>query len=424
MTAYLRGSGWTAIMDLAPLTYQLIEDSCSFDYVVVGAGFAGVAAARRLSELASDAQIALLDAELLLENSSARNSGFMLDLPYTKIDQRCSKVEKDWYIELLKYGKSLLWQQVKDDPQNNRYWSPRGHYKAACTEAGSKVLESIAKVLTDEGLSYQMVSSENCQKNIGTSFYKKALWMPQCTLVQPAELLYKLINTLPKNIQIFSNSKVIKRDKTSEGFILQVGQHRVDTKNVIWATNIFSKDLSLGTKFMIPIYTYAGLTRPLGDSDVSLGTSDEWGVTPVEQLEATTRKLSNGRLLLRVGYSYKRELPVFEQKKIVFEGMKKRYANIQLDDLEFVWGGAVSMTRNGAPLFTKLGANEMLVGGCNASGILKMTALGNLSAEFLLNKDSDLLTETKLRSRPTYIPPEPFRSLGVSFMINRLKTRA
>ena len=52
-------------------------DICA-KYAIVGAGFTGLAVARRLSELDPGAEIVILEATTVGEGSSARNSGFLL----------------------------------------------------------------------------------------------------------------------------------------------------------------------------------------------------------------------------------------------------------------------------------------------------------------------------------------------------------
>lgn len=88
---------------------------------------------------------------------------------------------------------------------------------------------------------------------------------------------------------------------------------------------------------------------------------------------------------------------------------------------EHVWGGALSMTLNGAPLFGKMGTNIYALSACNASGILKMTALGRLLAEAIAGIDSPLLRDTERFARPSWIPPEPLRSVGVHYSLARMK---
>ncbi|MGU3841830.1 FAD-dependent oxidoreductase, partial [Vibrio diabolicus] len=52
------------------------------DYAVLGAGFAGLAMARRLAELQPNARIILIDAQRIGQGASGRNSGFVIDLPH------------------------------------------------------------------------------------------------------------------------------------------------------------------------------------------------------------------------------------------------------------------------------------------------------------------------------------------------------
>jgi glycine/D-amino acid oxidase-like deaminating enzyme len=52
------------------------------DFAIIGAGFAGLSAARRLLQLSPGARIAVLDAGRIAEGAAGRNSGFMIDLPH------------------------------------------------------------------------------------------------------------------------------------------------------------------------------------------------------------------------------------------------------------------------------------------------------------------------------------------------------
>ena len=74
-------SAWNAILPQAPEPVSLQSDIAA-DYLVIGAGFAGLSAARRLSQLNPDARIVVLEAKRIAEGPCGRNSGFMVDLPH------------------------------------------------------------------------------------------------------------------------------------------------------------------------------------------------------------------------------------------------------------------------------------------------------------------------------------------------------
>ena len=74
-------SGWYAILP-EPEPTHVLEEDLTADWLVIGGGFAGLSAARRLLQLREKESIVLLDSIRIGEGSSGRNSGFMIDLPH------------------------------------------------------------------------------------------------------------------------------------------------------------------------------------------------------------------------------------------------------------------------------------------------------------------------------------------------------
>ena len=76
-----RTNGWSAILPQRPITPALKGDQRA-DWVVIGAGYAVLAAARRLAENRPNEKVILLEAHEVGEGASGRNSGFAIDLPH------------------------------------------------------------------------------------------------------------------------------------------------------------------------------------------------------------------------------------------------------------------------------------------------------------------------------------------------------
>ena len=72
-------AAWSAILPGQPAPLSLSGDQ-SVDVAIIGGGFAGLAAARRLRQLDPTLKVAVLEASRLAEGASGRNSGFMIDL--------------------------------------------------------------------------------------------------------------------------------------------------------------------------------------------------------------------------------------------------------------------------------------------------------------------------------------------------------
>ena len=74
-------AAWSSILPGQPAPVPLAENITA-DVAVVGAGFAGLSAARRLLQLDPTLKVVVLEAGRVAEGASGRNSGFMIDLPH------------------------------------------------------------------------------------------------------------------------------------------------------------------------------------------------------------------------------------------------------------------------------------------------------------------------------------------------------
>jgi ribulose 1,5-bisphosphate synthetase/thiazole synthase len=59
--------------------FKTISDNLECNYLVVGAGYTGLSAARKLAQLHPKERVILVDAQLAGEGASGRNSGYLVD---------------------------------------------------------------------------------------------------------------------------------------------------------------------------------------------------------------------------------------------------------------------------------------------------------------------------------------------------------
>ncbi|MDP9813108.1 hypothetical protein J2W42_005979 [Rhizobium tibeticum] len=74
-------SGWVATLPERAQRPSLSE-TISVDIAVIGGGFAGLSAARRISTLDPAVHVAVLEAGVVSEGPAGANSGFIIDLPH------------------------------------------------------------------------------------------------------------------------------------------------------------------------------------------------------------------------------------------------------------------------------------------------------------------------------------------------------
>ena len=71
---YDRQNAWLEILGSQPEP-RVLTGRHEADHVVIGAGYGGLAAARRLAELDPSASVMLIEADLLANNAAGRCSG-------------------------------------------------------------------------------------------------------------------------------------------------------------------------------------------------------------------------------------------------------------------------------------------------------------------------------------------------------------
>ena len=70
--------GWINDLDRRS-NIKILDREQSCDWLIIGAGYTGLSAARKLSELHPNQKIIIVDAQLAGEGASGRNSGYLVD---------------------------------------------------------------------------------------------------------------------------------------------------------------------------------------------------------------------------------------------------------------------------------------------------------------------------------------------------------
>ena len=94
-------------------------------------------------------------------------------------------------------------------------------------------------------------------------------------------------------------------------------------------------------------------------------------------------------------------------------GIKKRFPSLADDIIESSWSGVVSRTRNSSQIFEKIADNVFVAGCYNGSGIGVGTLFGEQIAIKASNENTDEIDIIESKSKPTWLPPQPFLNIGV-----------
>ncbi len=413
-----RNNGWLEILPPLP-TVHAAEGDINADYTIIGAGFTGLAAARRLAELLPEKHIVLLDAGRIGNNAAGRSSGFAIDQAHNIRSKNFAgnlQSEKD-QIALNQAGQSYLRQTVQAHGIACD-WDEDGKIHAAATKRGAAKLSAYSKNLDLLEAAYRWLDADDMKAVTGSEFYSSGMHTPGTILVQPAALVRGLAETLPDNVTVCENSPVISLDHGKPLKAVLPGA-TVRSQTLILANNGFAGQFGYFRDRMIPIATWGSLTRPLSESEADLlGGEAEWGIVPADPFGTTVRRLPNGRILIRNIYSYSPGLNPREDdrrsaRKSHEKSLRRRFPMLPELNFDYTWGGALCLTRNGEPVFGQL--DERVYGAfcLNGVGIARGTSFGKLLAECIVGDTGPLLDIVLNAEKPSSTPPEPFLGWGV-----------
>ena len=130
-----RTNGWAAHLPArAPRTH--LTGDARADWIVIGAGWAGLAAARRLAENRPSDRIVIIDAAAASDGASGRNSGFAIDLPHTSGGSANENEGALGYMRLARAAIAHLKEQVETHGIDCD-WRQKGKYQSAVTDRGA-----------------------------------------------------------------------------------------------------------------------------------------------------------------------------------------------------------------------------------------------------------------------------------------------
>ena len=413
-----KGCSW--VNDLNPRTnIQTLSSDLNCEWLIIGAGYTGLSAARKLGQLYPKQKILIVDAQLAGEGASSRNSGYLVDT--TLNDGFTSNKELENYkkkANIYKLGIEAVKRFIKEY-QVDCDWNECGKYFASSKKEDQKILENFSETLSKLGFEHNILFNKDLTKRLGTNFYNIALHTKGGILLHPGKLVRAMIDTLPENVNLYENSPLLNWKKINGIINCNFKNGSIKTKKIIFATNGYLKSLGIKTNYNFPITLTASMTRSLTDSEFkSIGEPKEWGVLPVRPMGATIRLTKDRRILIRNTaevhnpYQMSKSELIKRQLKQKF-GIKKRFPQLPDDIIQSTWSGVVSRTRNSSQIFEKINDNIFVAGCYNGSGIGVGTLFGEQIAIKASNENSKEIKTIEERNKPTWLPPQPFLNIGV-----------
>lgn len=388
------------------------------DWLVIGAGYAGLAAARRLAENCPNQKIVVVEAGECGENASGRNSGFVIDVPHL-VSSNLDQLENSQRHLRLARAATMQLSTLVSDLSIDCDWSVDGKYHGAVTERGAEaMLAPFANELDALGEPYRWVEANDLEKSLGTGHFKRAIYTPGCVLMNPAALIRGLADNLPSNVEVFENSPVLKLDSTG-GIKVETAGGSVKAPRMILAANGFSDQFGYRTDAFFHLALRASLTRPLNEEErKAYAVTKPWGLTPANAFGGVTMRYTNDhRILIRqdIKLNMGQNMSASKTQDIRAQHLqilRQRFPTIPNVSIENAWVGYICMSRNSAPAFGKIAENTWVAACQNGIGVTKGTISGTTVADLACGRENGLIDDMSALGAPVRLPARPFLEVG------------
>ena len=394
-------------------------------FVILGAGFTGLSAARRLAEHFPGRQIVLVDALGIGTGTSARSSGFVVSLGHFDRDWKSNNNTR---LHRLGCAGIRLLKRHVDDYQIRCDWNEQGRLIGAKSRWAARTLDKICRVLDELGSPWEKLAGEAIADITGMTGYRAAIRQGDSVLVQPAALLRGLATNLPTNVQIYEKSPV-ERIRMGRSAQLVCPDGCIEAGTLLVTVNAYIGALGLATHKVFPVRTFASLARPAKVDSCSRRFGNQfWGITSAERIGSSLRRLPGDRIMIRntATYGYKARNTPRELERVATvhaKTLEKRFPETGSLRIHKTWGGVIGVTANGWGVFGKLTRNIWAVAGHNGHGIAHGAIAGQLLADLVAGKENPLLDDIQNLPSPAWVPRGPLRRAGVGATISFLNWR-
>ncbi|MEM7668798.1 MAG: FAD-binding oxidoreductase [Pseudomonadota bacterium] len=428
-------AAWNALLpEASPPVVQ--EGSMTADWLIIGAGFAGLAAARRLSLLHPGGRIALIDAVRIGEGPAGRNSGFMIDLPHDLASENYSgQIEVDRrQIAANRAAIDFAVDAARQYGLPEEAIQRSGKLNAAASAKGDAHNASYAAHLSALGEEYSVCDARAMHQITGSTYYSSGLFTPHAAMIQPALFVRGVAAGLASNrVSVFENSPVLGIERIGSAWRARTPKGSVEAPSVILAVNGHLESFGFYKRQLMHVFTYASMSSRLGPDEVSrLGGDRAWGATPADPMGTTVRRVSGrggDRIVIRNRFTYDPSMESAEGRlpaigTIHDAAFDARFPMLKGLGMEYRWGGRLCLSRNDAPAFGEID-NGVFAACCqNGLGTTKGTFSGIAAADLASGLSTPFTAFMDEVDEPARLPPEPFARIGATAVIRFNEWRA
>ena len=413
--------GWSEMLPERQLC-PVLHGEHRAKWVVIGAGFTGLASARRLAQLHPRDEIIVVDARQVGQAASGRNSGFAVAISDFPTGSSAKVIDNYQRLNRINQaGLALLREQVGKHSIDCQ-WDDGGFYRTAAGDEALREYDNFIFQMEKQNIDHRVMDTAALKSELGTSHYKAGIHLDNGVLLNPASLVRGLADNLPKNVKLIEQNAVLEIDRGTP-INLRLANATIKTDKLILAVNHEAGKLGFLGNRLIGSTLAASITRVLNDDEMaSLGTKKQWGILSLHGGGATIRLTADRRIQIRNTAEYfggrlMSDEQVSTRQKIHRTSFEQRFPQLAHVSFEHSWSCVEGISANFTHFFGKQADNIYLAGGFNGSGVTRGTAFGSALAEFATGHSSNLISDCLANAPAPWLPPRPILDIGAYFTV-------
>lgn len=406
-----RRSLWQATMPSLPdRSGRALPDTA--DVVVIGGGYTGLAAARRLALARS--HVVVLEAETLGWGASTRNGGIAhpgykwgLAELVRRYGPTAGRALFEESLEAYRFLVGLIRDEgIEADLR------PAGYIELAWSPAHRAAFEAEAAALGEVGVAARVVEGSELRAEVGSPAYECGLVVEVGGVLHPGKwfaALAGLADRAGADLHERVRANAVRRQADGR-FVVETSRGAIIAREVVVATNGYTGAVAPAVRRrLIPVGSYIVATEPLPvDVATSLvprgrGVFDSRNFLSYWQVSADRRLVFGGRVSFWPTW-------IGRTARLLHGRIREVYPELADVRIEYAWGGKVALSLDRMPHVGRFGGVWYAVG-YSGTGVVLSTYLGTRLADWLLGGSPPVIASLRFplvpapyEGRPWFLP--------------------
>ncbi len=406
----------------------LLED-LDVDVAIIGGGYTGLSAAWHLSQKAPGLVIAILEARQVGHGASGRHGGMVL--PQIGVESFEIPLDLDTHVQMYDLTvagmKSL--QQLVESTGVDADLRLDGYVHTFLDEEDFPYYEDYLAQVQPAGLPLEMWEADEIAEALGIEVYAGGVFDPNGGSVHAMKLIKALKTAVEgAGVRIFGDSPVLDIEE-GETIRLRVGptNRMTRAKALVLATNAYTPKLGYFKHQVLPVHAQTAVTPPLTTQQLeTIGWQSRLPFYDSRNALYHAVLTPDNRIAIGGGsaeYFFANDLHYRGSLAAIYAllmaELVRLYPALQGIQFEYLWDGLLGMSLNETPAVGVMGEQQNIYYGLayNGQGVNLSFVFGDVIAALFTGEDHPWLATPYADHKLPFIPPEPFKWIGVQGMM-------